>query len=274
MLVDQQPSAPAGVTLADATANRSANAGPASAVAAHLAAAAADPNALANALDTFVHAFTNAVARNDSSQRSDPGALMPTAQAPQVQALPPQTPPPPFAIAIAHESAPITPVSPAPAAALPQHVDANAVVDHMLRGMAIRTTDGQSEVRLRLVPENLGDVSVKLVVTGGSVDASIVAHTADAQTALAGGQLQLAKTLADAGLKLQSFTVALAGDFSGNRDQSRPNDSWNRSGWRRIGVVESVGTDEPADPSLLAVPSFGPPIYAANPALLHLNYLV
>nr|MDP9105469.1 flagellar hook-length control protein FliK [Candidatus Eremiobacteraeota bacterium] len=144
----------------------------------------------------------------------------------------------------------------------------------MLRGMAIRTTDGQSEVRLRLVPENLGDVSVKLIVNGGSVDASIVAHTADAQTALAGGQLQLAKTLADAGLKLQSFTVGLAGDFSSNRDQSRPNDSWNRSGWRRIGVVETVGTDEPADPSLLAVPSFGPPIYAANPALLHLNYLV
>ncbi len=274
MLLDQQPSAPAGVTLADATANRGASALSATAAAAHLTAAAADPNALANALDTFVHAFTNAVARNDSSQRSDPGALMPIAQAPQVPALPPQTPPPPFAIAIAHESAPITPVPPAPAAAQPQHVDANAVVDQMLRGMAIRTTDGQSEVRLRLVPENLGDVSVKLVVNGGSVDASIVAHTADAQTALAGGQLQLAKTLADAGLKLQSFTVGLAGDFSGNRDQSRPNDSWNRSGWRRIGVVESVATDEPADPSLLAVPSFGPPIYAANPALLHLNYLV
>jgi len=272
VLVDQQPSAPAGAVLADATANRGANAVPATAAAAHLA---ADPNALANALDTFVHAFTSAVARNDASQRSDAGALMPpTAQAPQVPALPPQTTPPPFAIAIAHESAPVIPVSPAPAAAQPQHVDANAVVDHMLRGMAIRTTDGQSEVRLRLVPENLGDVSVKLVVNGGSVDASIVAHTADAQTALAGGQLQLAKTLADAGLKLQSFTVGLAGDFSGNRDQSRPNDSWNRSGWRRIGVVESVGTDEPADPSLLAVPSFGPPIYAANPALLHLNYLV
>jgi hypothetical protein len=144
----------------------------------------------------------------------------------------------------------------------------------MLRGMAIRTTDGQSEVRLRLVPENLGDVSVKLVVTGGSVDASIVAHTADAQTALAGGQLQLAKTLADAGLKLQSFTVGLAGDFAGNRDQSRPNGSWNRPGWRRIGGVESVDADELADASLLAVPSFGPPIYAASPALRHLNYLV
>ncbi|MDQ6924852.1 MAG: flagellar hook-length control protein FliK, partial [Candidatus Eremiobacteraeota bacterium] len=156
----------------------------------------------------------------------------------------------------------------------PQHVDANAVIDQLLRGINIRTGDGQTDVRLRLVPENLGDVSVKLVVSGGSVDASIIAHTADAQSALAGGQHQLAKALADAGLKLQSFTVGLAGDFEGNRDRARPQDSWNRSNVRRIGGLESVDTDEPADASLLAVPSFGPPIYAASPALRHLNYLV
>jgi hypothetical protein len=189
---------------------------------------------------------------------------------------PPVSPPttPSYAISIAHDALPVVPAPPAPALPQAQHVDANAVVDQILRGMAIRTTDGQSEVRLRLVPENLGDVSVKLVVSGGSVDASIVAHTADAQTALAGGQQQLAKTLADAGLKLQSFTVGLAGDFAGNRDQSRPNDAWARPGWRRIGGIEPVDADESDDTSLLAVPSFGPPIYAANPALRQLNYLV
>ncbi|HEV2643620.1 MAG TPA: flagellar hook-length control protein FliK, partial [Candidatus Elarobacter sp.] len=259
----------------DAAANRIANAAPAPAAAAHPASANVNPNAAnANVLEAFVHAFTSAVARNDAAQRSEPAAILPfDAPAPPAPAPPPQTPLT-FAIPVAHDSLPVAPAPPAPAAAQPPHVDANAVVDQMLRGMAIRTTDGQSEVRLRLVPENLGDVSVKLIVSGGSVDASIVAHTADAQTALAGGQLQLAKTLADAGLKLQSFTVGLAGDFTGNRDQSRPNDSWNRSGWRRIGVVESVGTDESADPALLAVPSFGPPIYAASPALRNLNYLV
>ncbi|HEV2738583.1 MAG TPA: flagellar hook-length control protein FliK [Candidatus Elarobacter sp.] len=275
MLADPQPSAPADATPVDAAANRIANAAPAPAAAAHPASANVNPNAAnANVLEAFVHAFTSAVARNDAAQRSEPAAILPfDAPAPPAPAPPPQTPLT-FAIPVAHDSLPVAPAPPAPAAAQPPHVDANAVVDQMLRGMAIRTTDGQSEVRLRLVPENLGDVSVKLIVSGGSVDASIVAHTADAQTALAGGQLQLAKTLADAGLKLQSFTVGLAGDFTGNRDQSRPNDSWNRSGWRRIGVVESVGTDESADPALLAVPSFGPPIYAASPALRNLNYLV
>ena len=39
-------------------------------------------------------------------------------------------------------------------------------------------------------------------------------------------------------------------------------------------AVEAAEADAPADPSLLAIPSFGPPIYAANPALGALNYLV
>jgi hypothetical protein len=274
MLLDTQPSAPAGAVRADAPANRSTNDAPASAAASHLAAPSSTPNDLANALDAFVHAFTNAVARNDAAPRSEPAAVAPlTAPAPNVPAMPPQTPMP-FAIPIAHDTVPAAPLQPAPASPQPQHADANAVVDQLLRGMAIRTTDGQSEVRLRLVPENLGDVSVKLIVSGGSVDASITAHTADAQSALAGAQNQLAKTLADAGLKLQSFTVGLAGEFAGNRDQSRPNDAWNRPGWRRIGGLHSVDTDESDETSLLAVPSFGPPIYAASPALRHLNYLV
>jgi flagellar hook-length control protein FliK len=266
MLLDTQPP-----PQVDPAVNRATAAAPAAAT--HVAAASSEPNEIATALDAFVHAFTNTVARNDTTPRSEPAAIAPlNAPVPPVTALPLQ--PMPYVTAVAHDTLPVAPLPPASTSPPPQHVDANAVVDQILRGMAIRTTDGQSEVRLRLVPENLGDVSVKLVVSGGSVDASIIAHTADAQTALAGGQNQLAKTLADAGLKLQSFTVGLAGDFAGNRDQSRPNDSWTRSAWRRIGGLESVDVDEPVDSSLLAVPSFGPPIYAANPALRNLNYLV
>nr|MDQ6942184.1 flagellar hook-length control protein FliK [Candidatus Eremiobacteraeota bacterium] len=273
VLVDSQPSASAAGTPADAWAHPATNAAQAQAAAMHVAAASSSPNEIANALDAFVHAFTDAVARNDAAPRSEPAAVVPfNAPLPPASVLPQQAMP--FAIPVAHDTLPVAPLPPASSLPQPQHVDANAVVDQILRGMAIRTTDGQSEVRLRLVPENLGDVSVKLIVSGGSVDASIVAHTADAQSALAGGQNQLAKTLADAGLKLQSFTVGLAGDFSGNRDQSRPNDSQTRSAWRRIGGLESVDVDEPVDTALLAVPSFGPPIYAANPALRNLNYLV
>jgi flagellar hook-length control protein FliK len=222
-------------------------------------------------LDAFVQAFATALARADASGPGrGNGSASSTASVPQAAsevtavAVSSAQPALSFAIPFVHDAVPVAPPAPAPALPQAQHVDANAVVEQILRGMAIRTTDGQSEVRLRLVPENLGDVSVKLTVSGGVVDASITAHTADAQNALAGGQNQLAKTLADAGLKLQSFTVGLAGGgFADARDQSRPHDSWNRPGSRRFGGVESVDVDESGDSSL-ANSSFGPPIYSAR----------
>jgi hypothetical protein len=271
MLVDTQSSAAAGVPQADAPANHAITVASGAAAARRVGLGDVNPNAISSAIEAFLPAFENAVARNYVGPRPEPISIEDVTVSP-APGLPP-TIAVPFATPVARDTLPVAPLPPAPALPQPQHVDANAVVDQMLRGMAIRTTDGQSEVRLRLVPENLGDVSIKLIVSGGSVDASIVAHTADAQTALAGGQTQLAKTLADAGLKLQSFTVGLAGDFAGNRDQSRPNDSQTRSPWRRIGGLESVEVDEPVDTSLLAVPSFGPPIYTASPALLNHNYL-
>jgi flagellar hook-length control protein FliK len=235
------------------------------------------------AVAAFVTAFANALTRSDAL----PVDRHPADAAPNV-ITPPAAPAVPatagtsaavgpivsFAAQAVHDAVAIAPPTPPQPLPQPQHVDANAVVDQVLRGMAIRTTDGQSEVRLRLVPEQLGDVSIKLVVSGGSVDASITAHTADAQSALAGAQTQLAKSLADAGLKLQSFNVGLAGSFADTRDRSRPNDESTRPSTRRIGAVETAEADAPADPSLLAIPSFGPPIYAANPALGALNYLV
>lgn len=231
-----------------------------------------------NALDAFVSAFNTALRRGDgprSTTVSDPS--LPSIPVDPTLATGPAATPQQIAASLATPVAnTITAIAPpAPASTMPQPVpaDPNAVVDQVLRGVNIRTTDGSSEVRLRLVPESLGDVSVKLVVTGGSVDASITTHTADAQSVLAGAQTQLAKSLADAGLKLQSFTVGLAGgSFAGTRDQ-QSSGQWTSRSTRRIGAVDEAGSDEAADPSLLAVPSFGPSIYATNPA--HgLNYLV
>ncbi|HEX3462915.1 MAG TPA: flagellar hook-length control protein FliK [Candidatus Elarobacter sp.] len=236
-----------------------------------------------NAVDAFIQAFASALARADGDASGgnarDLAATAPAAREPD-DALPPitsnqtATTTLPFAIPVAHDNAAaVAPPAPAPTLPQAQHVDPNAVVDQLLRGVAIRTNDGQSEVRLRLVPENLGDVSVKLIVSGGSVDASLTAHTAEAQNALAGGAAQLAKTLADAGLKLQSFTVGLAGGFDGARDQSRPNDSGARSNSRRAGGVRSIETDEPDDAALLASPGIGPSIYSPNRAPWAREYL-
>jgi flagellar hook-length control protein FliK len=234
-----------------------------------------------NAVEAFVQALTSALARDAAPSRSPQSAGDPAADGGALLAATPQhvvpieAPPMPFAVPTAPDVSAVAP--PAPDATLPHAppaTDANAIVDQVLRGVSLRTSDGSSEVRLRLVPENLGDVSVKLVVTGGSVDASITAHSVDAQNALAGGQAQLARTLADAGLKLQSFSVGLAGGgFADTRDQANQQ-SWTRSTVRRIGGVESTDVDGNDDSSLLAAPVFGPPVYSANPIFWGHNYLV
>ncbi len=214
------------------------------------------------ALDAFVSAFATAIAhgeakRDAAAPANAAGSVSASADA-SVQAAAS------LGASPIHDAAPVAPPVPASALPQPQHVDANAVVDQLLRGVAVHTTDGSSQVRLRLTPESLGDVSVKLVVSGGAVDATITAHTPEAQSALAGAQSQLAKSFADSGLKLQSFSVGLAGGgFADARDQSHSNASWTRSSSRRIGGVGQA-QDETDDASLFATPSFGPPIYSAR----------
>ncbi len=215
-------------------------------------------------LDAFVTAFASALANDAERDKRDLAALAaPAANADSAatSAASAQSAAS-LAMPVTRDAASIMPPAPAPPLPQPQPVDANAVVDQLLRGISVRTTDGSSQVHLRLVPETLGDVSVKLVVSGGSVDASITAHTPEAQSALAGAQSQLAKSFADAGLKLQSFNVGLAGSFADARDQSRSNESFARSATRRIGGV-AAAQDE-SDDALLATPSIGPPIYSAR----------
>ncbi len=261
------PNAPAATNPVAATAEKSLAADAASNATttrtASAVASAQPAQSESSTLDTFVTAFASALAkdgdRNDGSAAStaQPAASNVASTGPAAQAVPSLATP-------VQNTGAVTPPVPTSALPQPQHVDPNAVVDQLLRGISVNTTDGTSTVRLRLVPETLGDVSVKLIVSGGSVDASIIAHTPEAQNALAGAQSQLAKSFADAGLKLSSFTVGLAGGgFADARDQSRSNASFTRSSSRRIAGA-GAAEDETDETSLLATSSFGPPIYSAR----------
>lgn len=99
-------------------------------------------------------------------------------------------------------------------------VDPSAIVEQVVRSMAMRTqSDGTSEVRMRLSPEHLGEVTLNLKVDGSNVSATAVAQNADVRNALVAHQQQLARSLADSGLKLTSFSVNLSGGGAGNHDQ-------------------------------------------------------
>jgi flagellar hook-length control protein FliK len=234
--------------------------------------------AITPAVNAFLRSFTSAVAAADGAPvtnatkvtASEDGVssliapALASSNAPTVSAFMPVQAP--FAI----DASNANPTQSALPTAGPP-VDPNSIVDQVVRGAFLRTDGINSEVRLKLVPENLGDLSVKLTVNGGSVNAQITAQTPDARDALLAGQAQLTRTLADAGLKLQSFNVDLAGGFASFQQQQQQSSGNPRSTGRRM-LIDGVDTIDENDSSLLAVPSFGPPLLAnANFGLL--NYL-
>ena len=149
-------------------------------------------------------------------------------------------------------------------------IDASSVIEQVIKGMQIKTFGAdRSEVRMRLSPEHLGDVCVTLSMNGGNISASITAQNADVRDTLLANQNALVKSLADAGLKLQNFSVNVSGGgpdgFAQHQELAR------HAGSRRIAYRIGESGDAEND-VLAATPTFGPPL-AAIRSLHLLNYL-
>ena len=151
--------------------------------------------------------------------------------------------------------------------ATPALPDPTAIVEQVVKGMAMRSlSNGTSEIRLRLFPENLGEVSMKLTIAGSSVNASIVAQNSTVQSALVNGHQQLARSLNEAGLTLSGFSVDVSGGDAGNGGNKD-----RASGFGRHYVIHEL----PGSPEAIAAtgPSSSPSI--VNGSTLELfNYLV
>jgi flagellar hook-length control protein FliK len=153
-------------------------------------------------------------------------------------------------------------------------VDTSAIVEQVLRGAFLQTNGTSSSIRLSLVPEHLGDVSVKLNVdASGNVSAHVTAQTVEAGNALTQGQSQLTRSLAEAGLKLTSFSVDVSNSGLGGNANGQQQPSQQPFTGRHIPNT-GLDADAPSgdESALLAVPTFGPPI-VANRTLGAYNYL-
>ena len=107
----------------------------------------------------------------------------------------------------------------------------------MINGMSMRTlAQGTSEIRLQLHPENLGQLTMRLTVTGNQVSATVVAQSADVRSALVANQQDLARSLSQAGLTLSGFSVDVSGGDAG-QDQSKD----RTAGFGRRYTVHELG---------------------------------
>lgn len=236
-------------------------------------------------LSSFLSAFAAAVAKADGSPNaslpagtpaSDFLATLDAANAVSIATSLPGAPAPTVGIASTNGPAPIAfdaSLFATPPSYAPQSADRYAVVEQVLKGISVRNLGGvsNSEVRLRLVPEHLGDVNVKLVVTNGGVNATVVAANSDVRDTLIANQQHLARSLESAGLKLTGFSVDVSnGGFAGFQHQQQQQQS---SATRGAVASEFDDSDVQADLAIAATPSFAPP-QAADVRLGHLNALV
>jgi flagellar hook-length control protein FliK len=132
-------------------------------------------------------------------------------------------------------------------------VDPNAVIEQVVKAMTMRTaSDGTSEIRLHLEPEQLGSVTLRLTVNGSSVSATAIAQNPDVHGLLTSHQHQLERSLAESGLKLTSFRVDLSGQDAGtDREGDRSSGFGQRSHVRHVAAdaepdVTERSNDEPA----------------------------
>ncbi len=236
----------------------------------------ATPPALSPAVLAFVKAFSDAIASTSAAPAAktnagdnDPASLLQTtdlsSQAPTIGAF--------ASVQGAVQNDAVSTDGSQSPAPLPSQttVDPNLVVGQLLHGLSLNTVDTTSTVRMRLVPEELGDVSVKLTIEGNSVSAQVMAQTPAAHDALVAGQGQLARAFEDAGLKLTSFNVDLAGGFASFQQQQQQQSSQQGASNGRP-LLGGVDTPETDDASLVAAPNFGPPVLAGV-SWSALNYL-
>jgi len=138
-------------------------------------------------------------------------------------------------------------------------VNANDVIEQMVSSMSMRTlSQGTSEIRLQLQPENLGQVTMRLTVSGNQVSANVVAQSADVRSALVANHQELAKSLNEAGLTLSGFSVDVSGGDAGS-DQ----DNERTGGFGRRYVVHELSGDSSSETSE-AASSAGPSLLSGS----------
>jgi len=99
----------------------------------------------------------------------------------------------------------------------------------------VQADNGNGQVHLRLNPEFLGDVSVDVRVSGGSVVASVQASSADVREWLRTNEAVLRQTLADQGLHLERLVIAEEDAQPGKEqpDEQRGGASDQQREWER-----------------------------------------
>lgn len=118
------------------------------------------------------------------------------------------------------------------------------VFDQIVQSARILVTEGKSEAVIRLRPEHLGQVEMKVTVEDGKVNVKFTAENQAVRAAITENIQDLKKTLTELGLDVENVLVSLAGQFQ-NGDQPEERQEASAQPRRRGGI--GVGDDADGD---------------------------
>ncbi|MGM9570618.1 MAG: flagellar hook-length control protein FliK, partial [bacterium] len=126
--------------------------------------------------------------------------------------------------------------------------DQDNVLDQVVKKVEIDLKPGQTEMRMQLKPENLGEVQMKVVVEDGKLNAHFLTSTATAKEALEANVQQLKQSLQEQGVRVEKIAVLLSsGDLQFNQKQQDESLYQNQKvakNWRKSGIADYESSDE------------------------------
>jgi len=115
---------------------------------------------------------------------------------------------------------------------------ARDVVDQVVKGLALKVQGDNSEVRIRLEPESLGEVVVSMRMENGKLQAQIDVSQAGVKGVLEGNLGQLRQALNTRGIEVQRLDVVFSGGSG-----ARGSEGGQGERQRRYGGRQTLGAD-------------------------------
>ena len=117
---------------------------------------------------------------------------------------------------------------------------ARSVADQVVKGMVLQVNGENSEVRIKLVPESLGEVSVHVKMEGGKMQAQIDVSQAGVKSALEVQLPQIRQSLIERGIDVQRLDVSFGGDHPAKESGGGQGDRRQRQGSKHAYMVDTA----------------------------------
>lgn len=134
-----------------------------------------------------------------------------------------------------------------------KNLDKNELLQQVIQRVQVDLKPGQTEMRMNLKPENLGQLQMKLVLEDGKVTAQFLTGNQNVKEALENSLSQLRQSLQEQGLKVEKLSVLIGGgnlQFNqGRKEETFTGNQKQIKNWRKVSTddyEERIGEVEGA----------------------------